>query len=58
MPKPFSCLYLIWQKVPEEYRQEKQLDNLSDKELVITESVAGRIIESKEVEDESSSTLF
>lgn len=36
----------------------KRLDNLSDKELVITESVAGRIMKSNKVEDESSSTLF
>ena len=31
---------------------EKQLDNLSDKDLVIMESVADGIIKSKEVEDE------
>ena len=30
---------------------EKQLDNLSDKDLVIMESVADGIIKSKEVED-------
>lgn len=32
-------------------RLEKQLDNLSDKDLVIMESVADGIIKSKEVED-------
>lgn len=31
---------------------ERQLDNLSDKDLVIIESVADGIIKSKEVEDE------
>ncbi|RKJ47942.1 XRE family transcriptional regulator [bacterium 1XD42-54] len=31
---------------------EKQLDNLSDKDLIIMESVADGIIKSKEVEDE------
>ena len=36
---------------------EKQLDNLSDKDLVIMESVADGIIKSKEVEESSSSTF-
>ena len=31
---------------------EKQLDNLSDKDLIIMESVADGIIKAKEVEDE------
>ena len=31
---------------------EKQLDSLSDKDLIIMESVADGIIKSKEVEDE------
>ena len=36
---------------------EKQLDSLSDKDLIIMESVADGIIKSKEVEDEYSSTF-
>lgn len=36
---------------------EKQLDNLSDKDLVIMESVADGIIKSKEVEDKYSSSF-
>lgn len=37
---------------------EKQLDSLSDKDLIIMESVADGIIKSKEVKDESSSPCY
>lgn len=46
----FSCLRLIWKK-HQKTTVGKRLDNLSDKDLVIMESVADGIIKSKEVED-------